>query len=62
MLVQWTSLNGTHRHTENCNRGAEQKRRRLAAEEERGVTTRTFSAYGRPLEIVTSFKYLGRMI
>ena len=25
----------------------------------REVTARTFSAYGRPLEMVTSFKYLG---
>ena len=26
------------------------------------MTTMDFSAYGRPLEIVNSFKYLGRMI
>ena len=32
------------------------------AEEEREVTTRAFSAYGRPLEMATSFKYLGRLI
>ena len=32
------------------------------AEEERGFTARAFSAYRRPLEMVTSFKYLGRMI
>ena len=41
---------------------AEQKRRKLAAEEEREITTRDFSAYGHPLEMVTSFKYLGRLI
>ena len=29
---------------------------------ERDITTRAFIAYGRPLEIVTSFKYLGRLI
>ena len=40
----------------------ERNRRRLAAEEEREVTVRAFSAYGRPLEMVTSFKYLGRVI
>ena len=28
----------------------------------REVTDRAFSSYGRPLEIVTSFKYLGRVI
>ena len=31
-------------------------------EEEREVTARDFSAYGIPLEMVTSFKYLGRVI
>ena len=38
------------------------KRWKLAAEEEREVTARSFSAYGRPLEMVTSFIYLGRVI
>ena len=56
MLVPWKDLNGMHRRTAQCNRGSEQKRRRLAAEEEREVTARAFSAYGRPLEMVTSFK------
>ena len=32
------------------------------AEEEREVTARAFSAYGHPLEMVTSFRYLGRVI
>ena len=36
--------------------------RRLAAEEEREVTARAFRAYGRPLEMVNSFKCLGRVI
>ena len=31
-------------------------------EEERAVTSRAFSAYGRPLEMVTSFRYPGRVI
>ena len=31
-------------------------------EEDREVTVRAFSAYGRPLEMVTSFRYLGRVI
>ena len=38
------------------------KQQQLAEEEERAVTSRTFSAYGRPLEMVTSFRYLGRVI
>ena len=32
------------------------------AEEERVVTVRYFRVYGRPLEMVTSFKYLGQVI
>ena len=51
-----------HGRTAQCNKGAEIKRRRLLVEEERGVTSRVFSAYGHPLYIVTSFRYLGRMI
>ena len=35
MLVPWKALNGTHRRTAQCNRGAERKRRQLATEEER---------------------------
>ena len=34
----------------------------MSEEEERAVTSRDFSAYGHPLEMVTSFKYLGRVI
>ena len=34
----------------------------MAAEEERAVTSMAFSAYGLPLEMVISFKYLGRVI
>ena len=35
MLMPWKALNWTHIHTAQCNRGAERKRRRFAAEEER---------------------------
>ena len=56
------ALNGMYRHTTKCKKGAERKRRRLVAEEERAVTSRAFSAYGRPLDMVTSFKYLGWVI
>ena len=34
----------------------------MTAEEEGAVTSRAFSPYGRPLEMVLSFKYLGRVI
>ena len=62
MLVTWKALNGTNRRTEQCNQGAERNRQRLEAEEEREFTERAFSAYGRPLEMVTYFRYLGRVI
>ena len=61
-MVPQKALNGTHRRTEQCTWGVEQKRRRLAAEEESEVNVRSFSAYGRPLEMSTSYKYLGQVI
>ena len=61
MMVPWKALNGTHRRTSQCTRGVERKRWRLSEEEEREVTTRDFSAYGRPLEMVTSFRYMERV-
>ena len=51
-----------HWQTARCKKGAERKWRRLAEEEEKEVTSREFSAYGIPLEMVTSFRYLGRVI
>ena len=43
-------------------KGMECTRWKLATEEERAVTSRAFSAYERPLEMVNSFRYLGRVI
>ena len=34
----------------------------MVVEEARAVTSRSFSAYGIPLEMVTSFKYLERVL
>ena len=34
----------------------------MLEEEERAVTFRAFSAYGIPLDTITSFRYLGRVI
>ena len=62
MLVPWRSLNGQHKCTSQYKKGAEQKRWRLEAEEERAITSRAFSAHGQPLDMVTSFRYLGRLI
>ena len=62
MMVPWQDLNRMHRRTTQFKKGMEQKRWRLSAEEERAVTYRAFSMYGRPLEMVNSFKYLGQVI
>ena len=62
MLMPWKALNGMHRCMAQCNREEKRKRRQLLSEEEREVTARDFSAYGRSLEMVTSFKYLGQVI
>ena len=43
-------------------KGVECKRRQLASEEERAVNSRAFSPYGRPLEMITSLRYLRRVI
>ena len=49
----WTMCQGS---------GAERERRRLAEEELRESTERAFRSYGEPLEHVTAFRYLGRVM
>ena len=51
-----------HQLTVQCKKGMDWKQWSLAAEEENAVTSRAFSAYGRPLDMVASFRYLGRGI
>ena len=62
MLVPWRALNGRHHATGMCRKGAERKRRRMAEVELRDSTERAFEAYGKPIETVTKFKYLGRVM
>ena len=62
MLVPLITLNGSHHATSQCARGEEQKRRQLAEEELREITERACEAYGAPLENVTAFKYLERVM
>ena len=45
-----------------CNKESERKQRRLSAEGAQVVTSRVFSAYGLHLDMVPSFKYMGRVI
>ena len=56
VLLPWRSLNGMYWRIEQYKRGVERKKRRLAAEEEREVTARAFSAYERPLEMMNYFR------
>ena len=56
VLLTWRSLNGMYWRIEQYKRGVERKKRRLAAEEEREVTARAFSAYERPLEMMNYFR------
>ena len=62
MLVPWRALNRRHLSTAQRVKGAESKRRRLTEEELQESPERAFQAYGEPLETVTSFKYLGRVL
>ena len=45
-----------------CRKGAERKRRRIAEEELRDSMERAFEAYGKPIDTVIKFKYLGRVM
>ena len=62
MQVPRKALNWCHLGTAQCEKGAERKRRRLAETETRESLERAFSAYGKPMEAVTEFRYLGRIL
>ena len=55
-------MNGQHITTAQCAKGAERKRWRIAEEEMWESVDRAFKAYVRPIETVTSFIYLGRVL
>ena len=48
--------------TAKCAKGVEGKRRRLAKTETREYLERAFSAYRQPMEAVSEFWYLGRLL
>ena len=62
MLVPLRLLNSRHHAIAQCVKGAERKRHRMAEAELRDSTERAFEAYGKPLDNVSAFKYLGRVI
>ena len=48
--------------TAQCKKGAERKWRWLAETETRENSERAFHAYGKPMEAVSEFRYLGRLL
>ena len=62
MKVPRKALNGRHPETVHCEKWAERKRRRLAETETRENSERAFKAYGEPMEAVSEFRYLGRLL
>ena len=62
MFVSHKDLNIRQLTTDFCRQGAERKRRCLAEEEARAGVEASFTAYGISLALVTSFRYLGRVL
>ena len=62
MQVPRRELNRRHPGTAQCLKGAERKRRRLAEAETWENLEQAFEVYGEPIESVTEFKYLGRIL
>ena len=62
MLPPWMVLNSRHPATSQCARKADQKRLRIAEEELRENPEQAFEAYGEPLENMTAFRYLRRVL
>ena len=62
MQVPRRALKGCHPGTVQCTKGVERKRQRLAEMETRENSEWVFEAYRAPIESVTEFKYLGRIL
>ena len=62
LQVSSKALNGRHLGTIQCRTGTERKRRRLVEMEMRENSEREFRAYGKPMEAVSEFRYLGRLL
>ena len=59
LQVSRKALNGRHLETNQCRTGAERKLRRLVAADGEAATEREFHAYGKKMQTVTEFWYLG---
>ena len=56
MVKPWEALNGRHMYTAMCTKGVERKHRPLMEEEAHMIMVVAFQAYGRPSDMVVSFK------
>ena len=62
LQVSRKALNGRHLETYQCKKGAERKRRILAAAEVETTLAKSFHAYGNKMRAVTEFRYLRRVM
>ena len=62
MFVPWRALNGRHKSKELCRGGVDKKRRRLAEAEVRDSADMAFEVYGKQIQTVPRFKYLGSIL
>ena len=62
LQVSRKALNGRHMGTSQCRTGTERKIIGLAEAEMQENSERAFHAYGKPMEAVSEFCYLGRML
>ena len=62
LQVSRKALNGRHLETNQCRTGEERKIRRLTAAEGEAATERAFHAYGKKMQSMTEFRYLGRVL
>ena len=62
MLVPRQALNSRHYVMAQCVRGAERKSWRLAEAETRESSERAFEAYREPINVFSTFRYLGRVL
>ena len=62
MQVPRKALNGRHLGTVQCAKRAERKQRRPAETETREKLEQAFHAYGKPMEAVLEFRYVGRLL
>ena len=62
LQVSCKALKGRHLGTIQCRTGTERKNRRLVEAEMRENLERAFHTYGKPMEAVSEFRYLGRLL